>query len=354
MSHSEVQGIAVNVSTVAAYLKQITHTMGVRFSQHTQVFRLSEGLSNLNYLIKDGEQAFVLRLNHKGSDGFVSREHELNCWQLAAQAKLAPKILFVSEDRQCYLSEFIVTDKPWSQQMTASQSHADATQHTLCPDAEQRLADLLLGLQSLPLPANHMGLTGQWQHYLQQLALANDALKASSPSSDTLGEQQRWCRRWHRLNEYEQVVRQAISLSDSYLIRPQFCHRDLTPHNLLHADGRLFCIDFEYACASHPLFDLAVILQTHNLSSMQQQRLCDIYFAQQSNLKPNAANAMTSISSLYWFYSAAWALLMAAQSLAAENKPVTQALTPYQANDYFTWFDDYLEKAIDISPSQQK
>lgn len=150
MSHSEVQGIAVNVSTVAAYLKQITHTIGVRFSQHTQVFRLSEGLSNLNYLIQDGEQAFVLRLNHKGSDGFVSREHELNCWQLAAQAKLAPKILFVSEDRQCYLSEFIVTDKPWSQQMTASQSHADATQHTLCPDAEQRLADLLLGLQSLP------------------------------------------------------------------------------------------------------------------------------------------------------------------------------------------------------------
>ena len=112
-----------------------------------------------------------------------------------------------------------------------------------------------------------MTVSTQWQQYAHQL----DSLSASQTNLQ-------WQHAWQQLLRLNGLVRQWLSQLEACVLLPAFCHRDLTPHNLLlsgHQSQRLLCIDYEYAVASHPLFDLASVIATHELSSRQVNQLVD-------------------------------------------------------------------------------
>lgn len=346
---------------------------------------LSGGLSNHNYKITTPAGSYVLRVNADAADSFCTRQQERFYWQQLAQAKLAPALLWVSEDERYYLSDFIESDLIASdfiesdliESAVASSAECAAIEHnvidserfqrkrlihwpalerqtsaadfvlgqsslgilhhgysqqaylnhelSLIPiqqdkhpnSAARLLLELLLQLRELPTGLYAISITEQWQEYHQQM-LAYQASLALTHD---------WSERVAKLLGIQINVKHWCDDLAACLIKPQFCHRDLNPHNLLLKNNRLYCIDFEYATASHPLCELAVVLATHALTPAQQNELVTQYLSQHPYVTSHAVAAVPAAIDMYWVFACYWALLMAAQTETSRSA------------DYLAWFD---------------
>ena len=299
-------------------------------TQCTEVSFLNTGISNVNIKLscEDGDK--VLRVNQPHSN-WCDRSLEVECWQAAIVANIAPVLIWVSDDKQVYLSEFIhQPETDWSI-FASMRSHLSLGQSTnqsiLAVDAVPLLSALFCKLSTLPVPNKSITVTEQWQQYAYQL--------------DSLTESQidpQWHDAWQQLLRLNGLVRHWLSQLEACVLLPIFCHRDLTPHNLLlsgRAPHQLFCIDYEYAVASHPLFDLASVVASHQLSTIQVNQLIDnviMQYCQAASLTDVAAAkaALPAAINCFWLFSAMWALLMAAK----EPQKVTQYLQYF--THYFT------------------
>lgn len=360
----------------------------------TAISTLSAGLSNHTYKVVTATASYVLRCNTPAADNFCRREHERAYWQLAANATLAPALLWVSPDGRYYLSEFITQepllsrrlpnasiaglggDSPGALMWSALACQVSAANllrgqpqrrvisandvippkeagvltgsaftHAYPDQAHELLLALLLRLRDLPQGQNSVSMSEQWllyQRQLQRLLPRSQSPDAASPEAlhrdGELAQFQKlmltpschWQQRARQLLGRQAQISDGLATLAACLIRPQFCHRDLNPHNVLLKDQRLYCIDFEYAAASHPLFDLATVLATHDLTPAQQWFLLQQYLDNHPNLTKDALKAVPAAMDIYWVFACAWALLMAA-SCTEEARQC----------EYLGWFDDF-------------
>ncbi|WP_447073064.1 phosphotransferase [Shewanella indica] len=323
---------------------------------------LTLGLSNQNWLLQAGSESMVLRVNSPGSDRICDRNNELACWRVAEKANLAPGLIWVSADKGLYLSRFIeqAPQANW-QQLLASKGAAEIasaaqkayvnsknlsglpepkhdskheskheprhdSKHDVGSGAvlgarqgkspQALLLELLLGLRALPTPKLEISVAEQWRIYLERLD--DMALSRGQPSS--------WQQRLMQLHSAQGLFEQCNTRLEACLLRLQYCHRDLNPHNLLLAENGLKCVDFEYACASHPLFELAGVLSSHQLSADGQQWLIYHYLEQHPHLTDDAHLAVAAAVDVYWLFACCWALQMAWDN---------------QQQSYLDWFDDF-------------
>lgn len=343
--------------------------------QVLSICELSGGLSNHNYKITTPTGRYVLRVNADAADSFCTRQQERFYWQQLAQAKLAPALLWVSEDERYYLSDFIESDLiesavasgaewaaiehnvidsehfqrkrfihwPALERQTSAADfvqgqsslgilhHGYSQQACLNPElrlmpiqqdkhpnsAANLLLELLLQLRELPTGSYAISITEQWQEYHQQMLACQASLALTHD----------WSERVAKLLNIQIDIKHWCDDLAACLIKPQFCHRDLNPHNLLLKNNRLYCIDFEYATASHPLCELAVVLATHALTPAQQNELVTQYLSQHPYVTSHAVAAVPAAIDMYWVFACYWALLMAAQTEASRSA------------DYLAWFD---------------
>lgn len=310
----------------------VAHTLGEEALTQARISALTQGLSNDNALIEAGGQAWVLRINRDESSAFCQRAFEADNWQLAARAGLAPPLLGMSGDGRCYLSARL-EQGDWPQKYAEIPASGfrhfaalSAPGNSVCPGPDETsdaglLLALLKGLQQLPTPTNPKGFAAQWQDYQR-------ALDEGLP---------RWqhCQEWRRaqrqLVSYSQEIQGALQRIEHKPFALQYSHRDLTPHNLLCHGGKLYCIDFEYACASHPLWDLAAVLASHRLTADAQSALVRGYLYFHPQLDQDDAPLIVDAVALHWYFGAIWALLMAGQS---------------GDSNYLSWFYRYLQLAV--------
>lgn len=204
---------------------------------------LPGGLTNNNYLLRDGERLLVLRLNSAISAALdLDREAELQTLCLADAAGLSAPLIYSDPQRQYLVSGFI-RGRPWAA--------ADRTALT-------GLADLLKAIHQLPAIANKLDVRHKQLHYWQ----------AIDPRLACYGELTACRARFsHYLDHASPDVGQAC-----------LCHNDLLPDNLLWDEkGQLRAIDWEYAAMGDPFYDLAVIVEGHGFSTGQQQQLLAAY-----------------------------------------------------------------------------
>lgn len=297
---------------------------------------LSEGLSNANYRLCCPQGDWVLRDNRPQSL-WCNRAQELANWRLAEAAGLAPALIWHSDDKRVYLSDFVAQIRPWSSVM----SHEN---NSLCiepPLAESGPSDndtalevfdeatavslllnLLRPLSQLTVPDVALTPRVQWQEYLARLTEIACAMPSShscvnSQSNLTSPKKTHLSSQWHsaftQLSSLGTEIERWLVQLESCLVADQYCHRDLNPTNLLLVGDKLQCIDFEYATASHPLFELASVITSHKLTPKQRDSLTVQYLAFNPNVDKSGIEAMPAAINCYWLCCAAWALLMAAE-----------------------------------------
>lgn len=368
-------------------LQQLSLPIQRQYPAIAQISVLSGGLSNQNYLVTTADNMrYVLRVNSATANGFCTRAHEQCYWQYAANAKLAPALLWVSADEKYYLSEYVAEKQLdvhcqsttafdssaspvtasntvlWRQletKVSAAQLtlHLDVNQAAMPTlltggsglqsqfiDADKHLLWLLLKLRELPAGPSAITMTQQWQRYHQQMCTVADWLRVNTSDKstpDTLAL--KWLACADKLVAIMPCVKRWLVQMEACEVRSQFCHRDLNPNNILFNGENLVCIDFEYAIASHPLYELATVLATHQLSAAQQRSLTLGYLHHHPNVNQAALAAVPSAVDLYWLFACYWALLMAAgnDGSAASFLESPHSINPIQSQQYLDWFDHF-------------
>ncbi len=197
---------------------------------------LSGGLTNTSYRVFKGDRTGVLKLDDgPREEPFNTRAAEAEIQSVAANASLAAPVILAGAG--VYFTEY-VEGAAWARSNLTEDSEFD------------QLAVALKQLHALP-PAG-------------RIFDANAAARSYVEKMDGLDPA---------------VVAHCMEIIWNTGLPRNLCccHNDLVAENLILA-SRLMFIDWEYACDNDPLFDLATVIEDHQLSDAQLVRLLDAYF----------------------------------------------------------------------------
>jgi thiamine kinase-like enzyme len=227
-----------------------------------QIHRLGKGLINETYRVVRGGERFALRVaaanpHHLG----VDREWEGRVLGAAVAAGLAPAIVYSDPQHGILLTRWI-EGVPWSPSDVRRAPGID------------RIAGLVRRIQALrvPAPARLMS-PPRWIDYysgaaphaptvLRQAAAAHLAALAALPGAD-----------------------------------PVVCHSDLHVQNLIDRGDSLVLLDWEYAHASDPLWDLAGWSANNDFEPEMRHELLAKYAG-----RPPTRNESLRFERLGWLY----------------------------------------------------
>ena len=197
---------------------------------------LGGGLTNQTWLVeKDGRRA-VLKLDDtlRGAP-YNSRPAEASIQSIAAGAGLANKVLYY--DEQALLTDY-VEGTVWEPACLERDDNIEL------------VAGTLRRLHALPLAGRSFDSIVAARRYVARIENSNTELVA-------------------HCSRVIETMRQPHN--------PCCCHNDLVAANIITAPAVMF-LDWEYACDNDPFFDLATIVEHHELSEDIAFRLLDAYF----------------------------------------------------------------------------
>jgi len=194
------------------------------------------GLTNRSWLLeKDGRKAVLKIDGEPRAAPYNRRPEEADVQTAAAKAGLANPVLFA--DHQVYLTEYI-EGATWNPERLDHDGKAE------------QLASALRRLHALPRSGRSFDAHGAAKQYL---------LSVDSPD--------------------EQLVSVCLDVIRKTRL-PNYlccCHNDLVAENIIETPSIKF-LDWEFACDNDPMFDLATIVEHHELGDAAAQKLLDAYF----------------------------------------------------------------------------
>lgn len=210
---------------------------------------LSGGITNVNYLVKDGDKKYVARLGEDIPVHQVMRFNELAASQAAHAAGISPAV-------RHHEPGVLVLDFIESKTLAAEDVRQQAMLERILPLVKSTHTDIPKHLRGAALTFwvfhvvrdyaatlrdGHSGHTT----ILPELLEANAALEAISNPTEIV-----------------------------------FGHNDLLPANFLDDGKRLWLIDWDYAGFNSPMFDLGGLASNNDLSEVQENWLLENYFEQ--------------------------------------------------------------------------
>lgn len=191
--------------------------------------QLGGGKVNRSFLVRTRRGRFVVRLNEdRAHDPGLDRDRELALHTAAANAGIAPPIIYACPDRSCLITDY-VEGRLW-------------TPHYFTRMRDLRaLGQRLRVLHSLPAPR----------------AVRFDPLAAARRYADAIASADP--QEGPRLSNLLERGAEAMRVAQSAQRAPCIIHCDLHEGNVLTAD-RIYLIDWEYAQVGDPLLDLACVL----------------------------------------------------------------------------------------------
>lgn len=212
-----------------------------------QVTPFEEGFSNKVYRLDwSNLPQIVLRVPALDEAAFgIDRQSEMTVLQAAAKSGVSPPVLW-HDDRGGFACQFVVQPSLGWDVMHSNSSI-------------KRIANALVQVHSFAEVAHPFCIYDLIEHYLQSIE------SLLSKHSD-LQEEVRYLR-----GLFTNLPRVNPCYS------PVVCHNDLNPKNVLIDDENIWLIDWEYTGMGDPLFDLAVVARSHNLTREQQAYLVESY-----------------------------------------------------------------------------
>jgi thiamine kinase len=242
-----------------------------------QVIPLEEGFSNKVYrLVWNEISQMVLRVPALDESTFgINRRAEMTILLAATKAGISPPI-FWHDKQGAFACQFVIQSSLGWDVMHSNSSI-------------KRMAHALVQAHALPEVDHPFCVYDLIEHYLQSI-------------------------------EYFLPTRPDVQLELLYLralfkglprvvscFPPVVCHNDLNPKNVLMDDNVIWLIDWEYTGMGDPLFDLAVVARSHNLTREQQVYLIESYDG--SLDIEDALNTITQYSLAYSLREMVWLLL---------------------------------------------
>lgn len=212
-----------------------------------EVASFEDGFSNHVYRLDwDGSPQWVLRVPGLDESAFfINRQCELQVVSMAAQARLSPELLW-HDDEGAFACRFVP-------QPSCEWTVVHSTKNI------ERIAKALASAHQLSPVEHQFCIYRVIEHYLQGIA----GYLSVRPELAV---------------EYAYLKKQLDSLDRLTPTQASvLCHNDANPKNFLIDDQALWLIDWEYAGMGDPLFDLAVVSRSHNLTLSQRQVLIQAY-----------------------------------------------------------------------------
>jgi len=201
---------------------------------------LSDGPTNISYLVKRGDQLCVLRLDKPlAAELVLDRNAEHGIAETVSMARIGARPLFFDAENGVSLREYL-PGRTW---------HDIDLQD---PVRLQLLASRLRDLHALPPAGNHYEPGRAARRYAMQLG-TQQARDLADRANLLLADL------------HEQPSRECL------------CHNDLVASNVLEGSDGLKLIDWEYAGMGDPWFDLALVLEHHQLDDVLQSGFVRAY-----------------------------------------------------------------------------
>lgn len=218
-------------------------------SQPCQVQPLSGGLTNLNYQVQVGDQAFFVRIPGPQAELLaVDRRNEAHNSMLAASVGIAPRIVHYLEDLNVMVMEFI-----------PGQTLNNTLMQT--PGMIPRVAQSLRILHQAPPFQVDFDMFRLVEYYLQVVAEHQVRVPPDYHA---------WL---------PQLPRMEAALNRSPLPHVP-CHNDLVAENFIDDGQLLRIVDFEYSGNNDPCFEMGDAITEIGFSHDQVVQLCAAYFGE--------------------------------------------------------------------------
>jgi len=197
---------------------------------------LTGGLTNKSWRVVQGERSGVLKID-KLARGlpFNIRCDEANVQNMAAKSGLAPNVILANDE--LLFTEF-VEGTVWKRSCLEKQGNLEL------------LAITLKRVHSLPLTGRSFDATIAAKRYVEKITDLDP-----------------------------EVVERCTAIIFNMCLPQNLCccHNDLVAENIITTPALMF-LDWEYACDNDPFFDLATIVEHHELSESQAALFLDAYF----------------------------------------------------------------------------
>jgi thiamine kinase len=260
---------------------------------------LGGGKVNRSFLVRTRRGRFVVRLNENSAlDPGLDRDRELALHTVAANAGIAPHIIYVCPDRSCLITDY-VEGRLW-------------TPHYFTRMRDLRaLAQRLRTLHSLPVPN-----IPRFEPMVVARRYA-DAIIRSEPE-DT-----------RRLEDLLARGSEALQQSRSAQRAAAIVHSDLHHGNVLTAD-RIYLIDWEYAQAADPMQDLACVMAYYPRAVGHGELLLEASGLAEVGATPQMLADLTRVFNLLtflWYRARRVARSVPATDLQLESSALRRMLT---------------------------
>jgi thiamine kinase-like enzyme len=205
-----------------------------------EIHRLGAGLVNETYRVLRAGNAYAMRLAVSNSDDLgLDRAWEKRVLEQAFSADLAPATEYCDPQRGILIARW-VDGRLWTP--------ADARE----PGNISRMAGLMRRIHALSIPAPARAMNPRkWIDYY------GAALGRGSRQGDVFAETSAAPLSWGARGLAAAAARQLAALAMLPSVDSVVCHSDLHVLNLIDRGDSLVLLDWEYAHASDPLWDLA-------------------------------------------------------------------------------------------------
>ncbi|NQV86595.1 MAG: phosphotransferase family protein [Woeseiaceae bacterium] len=209
---------------------------GIPGWESATITELKGGLSNKVWRIDKGERSGVLKIDSEPrGEPFNTRFAEAYVQNAAAKAGLAPKVILANDGM--YFSEY-VEGTVWSRSCLDKAGNLEL------------IAAALKRLHALPLTGRSFDAGVAAKRYVEKITGLDVG-----------------------------VVAKCTDIISSMRLPHNFCccHNDLVAENIITTPDVMF-LDWEYACDNDPFFDLATVVEHHELTDVQVTQLLNAYF----------------------------------------------------------------------------
>jgi thiamine kinase-like enzyme len=257
MSHARIQSIA--------------RSLPLWQNRPVDIEPLPGGITNQNYVVRDGREQYVVRLCADGTRLGIDRRSEAACHRAAAAAGVAPELLHDEPD-------VLVTRFVAGETLTAArlQDH-------------QVLRRVAKSLRRLHCDRCHV--------VSEMLEFSGfSASRAYAATARRLGAE--------LPADIDAILADAGDLERSLApTDPALCHNDLLPANLIDDGTQTWIVDWELAGVGHPMFDLGGLASNAGLDAAAESELLAAYF---DRVTPEARRELAIFKAVSLLREALW------------------------------------------------